>query len=205
MPEALDASATSDDVTMPRRLAATSCPTTGLPRSDMACRAGWFLPLCLRPCSGCDRRRRRVQRDARRARNRPACGPRAEPAQHLVFQRSRLTDLTFAEECGSDADTPIADRGSVAESGVAFLCRIRSIAVIALDRCRLLSMQEASQRLAIVVLGLPGHAGIRCPVEAMIRPRIHVKLDRHPGAAQSIRIGHVFLEEEIKTADRNVG
>ena len=66
-------------------------------------------------------------------------------------------------------------------------------------------MQEASQRLAIVVLGLPGHAGIRCPIEAVIRPGIHVKLDRHPGAAQSIRIGHVFFEEEIKTADRNVG
>ena len=47
-------------------------------------------------------------------------------------------------------------------------------------------MQEVSQRLAIVVLGLPGHAGIRCPIEAVIRPRIHVKLDRHPGAAQSI-------------------
>src|SRR5205814_7294608 len=26
-----------------------------------------------------------------------------------------------------------------------------------------------------------------------------------PGAAQSIRIGQVFFEEEIKTADRNVG
>ena len=44
-------------------------------------------------------------------------------------------------------------------------------------------MQEAPQRLAIVVLSLLGHAGIRCPIEAMIRPRIHVKLDRHPGAA----------------------
>ena len=66
-------------------------------------------------------------------------------------------------------------------------------------------MQEASQRLASVVLGLPGHAGTRCSIEAVIRPRIHVKLDRQPGAAQSIRIGHVFFEEEIKTADRNVG
>jgi len=66
-------------------------------------------------------------------------------------------------------------------------------------------VQEASQRLAIVVLGLLGHAGIRCPIEAVIRPRIHVKLDRHPGAAQSIRISHVFFEEQIKTADRNVG
>jgi hypothetical protein len=37
-------------------------------------------------------------------------------------------------------------------------------------------VQEVSQRLAIVVLGLPGHAGIRCPIEAVIRPRIHVKL-----------------------------
>jgi hypothetical protein len=50
------------------------------------------------------------------------------PRNTLVFQRSRLTDLTFAEECGSDADTVIADRGSVAKSVVAFLCRIRSIA-----------------------------------------------------------------------------
>ena len=62
-------------------------------------------------------------------------------------------------------------------------------------------MQEASQCLAIVVLGLLGYAGIRCPIEAVIRPRIHVKLDWDPGAAQSIRIGHVFFEEEIKTVD----
>src|SRR5215471_2275044 len=72
-------------------------------------------------------------------------------------------------------------------------------------RCRVLSVQEASQRLAIVVLGLLGHAGIRYWIEAVIRPRIHVKLDRHPGAAQSVRIDHVFFEEEIKTANRNVG
>ena len=65
-----------------------------------------------------------------------------------------------------------------------------------------LSLQEASQRLASVVLGLPGHAGIRCPIKAVIRPRIDVQLDRHPGAAQSIRIGQVFFEEEIETADR---
>jgi len=73
------------------------------------------------------------------------------------------------------------------------------------NRCGVLSVQESSQRLAIVVLGLLGHAGIRYPIEAVIRPRIHVKLDRHPGAAQSIRIDHVFFEEEIKTADRNEG
>ena len=66
-------------------------------------------------------------------------------------------------------------------------------------------MQEAAQRLAIVVLGLLGNAGIRYPIEAVICPWIHVKLDRHPGAAQSIRINHVFFEEEIKTADRNAG
>src|SRR5260370_19540914 len=71
--------------------------------------------------------------------------------------------------------------------------------------CRILSVQKASQRLAIVVLGLLGHAGIRYPVETVIRPRIHVELDRHPGAAQSIRIDHVFFQEEIKTTDRNVG
>ena len=45
---------------------------------------------------------------------------------------------------------------------------------------RVLSVQEASQRFASVVLGPLGHAGIRCPIEAVIRPRIHVKLDRHP-------------------------
>ena len=66
-------------------------------------------------------------------------------------------------------------------------------------------MQEASQRLASVVLGLPGHAGIRRTIEAVIRPRIHVQLDRYSGAAQSIRIGQVFFKEEIETADRNVG
>jgi hypothetical protein len=51
------------------------------------------------------------------------------------------------------------------------------------DECTALSVQEASQSLATVTLGLLGHAGIRGLVKAMIRPRIHVKLDRHPGAA----------------------
>jgi len=45
---------------------------------------------------------------------------------------------------------------------------------------RILSVQKASQRLAIVVLGLLGDAGIRCPIEAVIRPGIHVELDVHP-------------------------
>jgi hypothetical protein len=67
-----------------------------------------------------------------------------------------------------------------------------------------LSMQEAPQRLTRVVLGLPGRAGIRRTIKAVIRPRIRVQLDRYPGAAQSIRIGHVFFEEEIETPDRNV-
>jgi hypothetical protein len=66
-------------------------------------------------------------------------------------------------------------------------------------------VQEASQRLARVVLGLLGHPGIRYPIEAVMRSRVHVKLDRHPGAAQSIRIDDIFFEEEIKTANRNVG
>jgi len=66
-------------------------------------------------------------------------------------------------------------------------------------------VQEASQRLTGVVLGLPGHAGIRRAIEAVIRPRIHVQLDRYSGSAQSIRIGQVFFKEEIETADRNVG
>ena len=35
-------------------------------------------------------------------------------------------------------------------------------------------MQEASQRLTSVVLGLPGHAGIHRAIKAVIRPRIHV-------------------------------
>ena len=68
-----------------------------------------------------------------------------------------------------------------------------------------LSVQEASQRLARVMLGLPGHAGIRHTIEAVISSRIQVKFDRHSGAAQSIRIGQIFFEEEIETADRNVG
>ena len=66
-------------------------------------------------------------------------------------------------------------------------------------------MQEASQRLASVVLGLFGYAGIRRAIEAVICPRIHVQLDRYSGAAQTIRIGQVFFKEEIETADRNVG
>src|SRR3981081_679540 len=59
------------------------------------------------------------------------------------------------------------------------------------NRCGVLSVQEATQRLAVVVLGLLGNAGIRSPIEAVIRPRIHVKLDGHPSAAQSVRIDHV--------------
>jgi hypothetical protein len=62
-----------------------------------------------------------------------------------------------------------------------------------------LSVQEASPSLTRVVLGLPGHAGIRRTIEAVIRPRIQVQLDRHAGAAQSIRIGQVFFKEEIET------
>jgi hypothetical protein len=38
------------------------------------------------------------------------------------------------------------------------------------NRCRVLSVQEAAERLAIVVLGLLGNAGIRYPIEAVIRP-----------------------------------
>src|SRR5947209_1355180 len=68
-----------------------------------------------------------------------------------------------------------------------------------------LSVQEASQRLAGVALDLPGHAGIRRAIEAVIRPRIQVQLDRYSGTAQSIRIGQVFFEEEIETADRDEG
>ena len=37
-----------------------------------------------------------------------------------------------------------------------------------------LSVQEASERLTSIVLGLPGHAGIRCAIETVIRPRIYV-------------------------------
>ena len=70
---------------------------------------------------------------------------------------------------------------------------------------RILSVQKASQRLVRVVLGLLCHTGIRYPVEAVICRRIYVELDRHPGAAQSIRINHVLFEEEIETANRNVG
>ena len=66
-------------------------------------------------------------------------------------------------------------------------------------------MQEAPQRLTRVVLGLSGHAGIRRTIEPVKRSRVQVKFDRHAGPAQSIRIGHVFFEEEIKTAERNVG
>ena len=66
---------------------------------------------------------------------------------------------------------------------------------------QVLSVQEAAQRLAIVVLGLLGNAGIRYAIEAVIRPRIHVKLDRHPRADQSIRLDHVFFMEEIMTAN----
>src|SRR5262249_40740942 len=73
------------------------------------------------------------------------------------------------------------------------------------NRCRALSVQEAAQRLASVMLGLLSNAGIRYPIEAVIRPRIYMKLDRHPSATQSIRISHVFFQEKIKTADRNVG
>jgi hypothetical protein len=52
-------------------------------------------------------------------------------------------------------------------------------------------VQESSQRFAIVAFGLLGHAGIRRLIEAVIRPRVHVKLNRNSGTAQAIRIGHV--------------
>src|SRR4051794_9944396 len=68
-----------------------------------------------------------------------------------------------------------------------------------------LSVQETSQRLASIALGLFGHAGIRRAIEAVIRPWIYVQLDRYSGGAQSIRIGQVFFEEEIEITDRNVG
>jgi hypothetical protein len=42
-------------------------------------------------------------------------------------------------------------------------------------------------------------------IEAVIGLQIQVKFNRHSGAAQSIRIGQVFFEEEIETTDRNVG
>ena len=67
-----------------------------------------------------------------------------------------------------------------------------------------LSVQEAPQRLACRAPP-PGHAGIRRAIEPVKRSRVHVKFDRHTGPAQSIRIGHVFFEEEVKAADRNVG
>src|SRR5205814_5415034 len=120
-----------------------------------------------------------------------------------------------ARACPNDANAPAADtRGSTIENrvrcsavGVRGSCPRFAEAAGAKawqNRCGALSVQESSQRLAIVVLCLLGHAGIRYPIEAVIRPRIHVKLDRHPGAAQSIRIDHVFFAEEIKTANRNV-
>jgi hypothetical protein len=48
---------------------------------------------------------------------------------------------------------------------------------------RRLSVQETSQRLALVVLDLLDHARIRRKVEAVRRPQIYVELDRHVGAA----------------------
>jgi hypothetical protein len=63
-----------------------------------------------------------------------------------------------------------------------------------------LSMEEASQRLARVVLGLPGHASIHRTIEAVIRSWIYVELDRHSGAAQSIRVGQILFEKEIEAA-----
>src|ERR671932_575094 len=50
-----------------------------------------------------------------------------------------------------------------------------------------LFVQEALQRLASVVLGLPGHAGIRRTIEALIRSRIHVQLDWYSGDAERPR------------------
>ena len=72
-------------------------------------------------------------------------------------------------------------------------------------KVRVLSVQEASQRLAGVVLGLLGNAGIRYPIEAVICPRIQVQLDRYSRAAQSIPIDQILFKEEVETADRNVG
>jgi hypothetical protein len=61
------------------------------------------------------------------------------------------------------------------------------------EHVSLTAQSKASQRLASVVLGLSGHAGIRRTIEAPI----HVALDRHSGAAQSIRIGPIFVGQEM--------
>ena len=92
--------------------------------------------------------------------------------QHSWNQRiARLA--TFSGKSGPDPFRPTA-RKRVTMTGV---------------KQKGLPVQEASQRLTSIVLGLPGHAGIRRTIEAVIRPRIHVQLDRYSGAAQSIRIG----------------
>jgi hypothetical protein len=101
----------------------------------------------------------------------------------------RLGKATFAGTLGNGRVAPVA--GSRHPPGTAN--GVRCSAARVRSRCprfaeaegvkaRVPSVQEASQRLASVVLGLLGHAGIRCPIEAMIRPRIQFQLDRHPGA-----------------------
>jgi hypothetical protein len=115
----------------------------------------------------------------------------------------RLGNATFAGTLGNGRVAPVAgsrhppgdnckrsplQRGRGPES-------LPSIAESEGVEARVLSVQEASQRLASVVLGPLGHAGIRCPIEAMIRPRIQVQLDRHPGATQSICIDQIFFKE----------
>jgi hypothetical protein len=69
------------------------------------------------------------------------------------------------------------------------------------DQWTALCVQEASQRLAGITFGLLGDVGIRGLIEAVIRTCVQVKLDRHPGTAQAICVGHVLFQEEIKAAD----
>src|SRR3954453_20359479 len=73
------------------------------------------------------------------------------------------------------------------------------------DQCTELRVQETSQRLAAVTLGLFGHLGIHCLIEAVIRAWVYVELDRHAGAAQAVRVGHALLQEAFKAATRDVG
>lgn len=117
--------------------------------------------------------------------------------------RAKIDTLTVNDTAGNAGNALIGELGqsmtnwntnaNVWGPGVV---RDRGLANIAAS-----SVQEASQRLASVALGLLGHAGVRHLVKAMIGPRIHVKLDRHPGAAQPVRVDHVFFEEKIETAD----
>src|SRR6516162_2465281 len=184
------------------------------PRSRYQGPVGWQRgrAVCRNAVPRATSRRGRIPRSRRRCRTRqrsirPGCGPAAPETRdrYLIpligtFPNTLLPTFTNCHWSSAHGrHLPRFEQREIARCipdrrhGRPSESRTVDLAILSEG----LSVQEASQRLTSVVLGLPGHAGIRRTIEPVIRPRIHVQLDWNPGSAQSIRIGQVFFKEEI--------